>query len=292
MTSIAIVLDAASDIGAEHIKLHNFHLVAYHINFKSSSYTTAQLSAERLAFLINQRGEMPTTSPPSAREYEATFLQLLRHHDEVLSITVSGGLSAAPRNARAAAANLDGRVTVHDTRTASYTVAQQAIRAAQLREKGHSVSEIVAELERFGEQQYFAFKVDDLKSLEHSGRIKPLQALVGGLLGIKPIVSVRNGELKQLASPRGDGKAIETLTKELIKFGGRINTAMEVTFLYSPGGETFAHELRQVVRELGYEDAGLLPMGSVVSAVSGGRTVAVAACPSLEHLAQLESVGP
>lgn len=146
-----------------------------------------------------------TTSQPSPGDVEAMWTELLKTHDEVLFVPMSGGLSNTCQTALMLSGEDEfaGRVFVVNNRRISVTQAQSVLDAKLLAEEGKTASEIkeILEAEALDASIYIA--VDTLEYLEKGGRITAAAAAIGTVLKLKPVLTIQGDKLDSFAKARG-----------------------------------------------------------------------------------------
>jgi DegV family protein with EDD domain len=120
-------------------------------------------------------------------------------------------------SARLAAKPLGDRVTVIDARSASAGTALCALGVEGLLAAGTTVEEIVAYGEHFTQGVHCDFSVETLDYLQRGGRIGRAQALVGGLLGVRPILSLVDGDVVPIARVRGQARVLATMLDHFVE---------------------------------------------------------------------------
>ncbi|AWN22911.1 fatty acid-binding protein DegV [Deinococcus irradiatisoli] len=272
---IAIITDSTSDLSAELKERYSIVSVPLYVLFGGEMHrddidiTTAQLFKG-----IKEGQKMPSTSQPSPAEFAAVYAEALKTADEVLSLHISGQLSGTVGSARLAAQDFGGKVTVFDTGSASMGLGLMAVRAAQLARDGKSVAEIVSELETIKAKSYIVFTVETLEFLRRNGRIGGAQALLGGLLNIKPILSVKGGRVESSGRERGQKKATANLIAQARDYIAREGRA-RLAFVHTPGGEDNILEVKAALLGADFEDAGTYNFGAVVGTHTGPGTYGI-----------------
>lgn len=146
-----------------------------------------------------------TTSQPSPGDVEAIWTELLKTHDEVLFVPMSGGLSNTCKTALVLSGEDEfaGRVFVVNNRRISVTQAQSVLDAKLLAEEGKTASEIkeILETEALDASIYIA--VDTLEYLKKGGRITAAAAAIGTVLKLKPVLTIQGDKLDSFAKARG-----------------------------------------------------------------------------------------
>ena len=146
---------------------------------------------------------LPTTSQPSPAEFEAAFASALEEAGEVVAITISSALSGTYQSAVIAAEAFGGRVRVVDSLSAS--IGEQVIvrRAVQLAAEGLSAAELAGRIEAERGDVCVLALLDTLEYLKRGGRISAAAAFAGGVLAIKPVITLRDGAVVMAGKARG-----------------------------------------------------------------------------------------
>ncbi len=177
--------------------------------------------------------KLPTTSQPSPEAFMTAFAEAKAAGDETIVVTLASSLSGTFQCARLAAEECGYRdVWFVDSRTGSAGEALLVREALRLRAAGRSTPEIVAALEVLKPRVCVLAVVDSLKHLHKGGRLPGAVALMGGALGIKPVLSVLDGQIKLADKARGRPGAYVALFRQIEKLGG-IDAAYGYTLLYS-----------------------------------------------------------
>jgi DegV family protein with EDD domain len=152
--------------------------------------------------------ELPTTSQPTPADFLAVYEELATSYEHILSLQISSTLSGTYGSAVAAAELLGGeRVRVIDTRTVSASTSLLALAVQRRLERGTTGEEIDDLVARYGRAHHLLFTVNTLEYLARGGRIGRAAALAGTLLNVKPILTIRDGEVVPLKRVRGNAKA-------------------------------------------------------------------------------------
>lgn len=271
--TIAIVTDSTSDLSPELCAQHGIRSVPLYVLFDGKMHKDGiDLKPAELFAGLKAGKKTPSTSQPSPAEFAEVYRQALETADEVLSVHISGQLSGTVGSARLAAQDFGGRVTVVDSQLVTLGLGMQALRAAQRAREGRSMAEIVSELERVAAQADIRFTVDTLDFLRINGRIGGAQALLGGLLNIKPILTVRAGRVESAGRVRGHKKAMQDIVDHVRKYVA-VHPGARVALLCTVGGEGYLQEVRAGLAGVTFEDMGDHPIGAVVATHTGPGTV-------------------
>lgn len=189
---VAIVCDSSADLADPVLDRHHIALVPLQVIFGEQVYRDRlELRPEEFYRRLRASRDLPTTSQPTPGEFARAFRNARDEAEEAVVLLVSGGLSGTFQSAQAAlrASGTDG-VRLFDSRTASLGLGMLALRAAELAESGWRAAQIVEELERIRRQSGMFLAVDTYDNLIRSGRVSRGKAWLGGLLDVKPILTV------------------------------------------------------------------------------------------------------
>ena len=142
------------------------------------------------------------------------YEELSASYDRVLSLHVDARLSGTFNSASSAAENFP-RVRVIDTCAVSAAIAMLAFAVQRRLDRGTSDEEIDQLVARFRKEHGLLFTLETLEYLARGGRIGRASALLGGMLAVKPILTIRDGEVVPLKKVRGMQKALDEFRSTL-----------------------------------------------------------------------------
>jgi DegV family protein with EDD domain len=272
----AVVIDSTADLPDYAERFDNLRMVPLTVRFGDEPDLRDHIDLDADAFYsrLALSSEPPRTSAPAPQAFADTYRQLLdgpyRH---VVSVHISGKLSATVQSARLGAEGLGGAVTVVDAQSASAGTALCALGVEALLARGTTVEEVVAYGERFGQTAHCIFSVETLDYLQRGGRIGRAQALVGGLLGVRPILGLVDGEVVALARVRGMSKVLRALVDQF-EAGAPADVPVRVAIAHAQAPEQAA-ALAQAVRDARPRAAIelLVPLGPVIGTYGGPGTI-------------------
>lgn len=209
--SIRIVIDSTSDVTQEIIDKYNLKMVPLTVNFDDGSYLDKiELSTEDFFEKLSKSDKLPTTSQVSPGVFVETFSEILLDGDEVLGIFLASEFSGTYESARIAKDMIGGdRIHLIDSRSVCLGTFSLILEAIELVEKNKNINEIVESLEALSDKIVVAAGLDTLKYLEKGGRLSKGQAVVGSLLNIKPIITIKDGKIDVIDKIRGKNKTIK-----------------------------------------------------------------------------------
>ena len=225
LPEVAIVTDSACEIPEEMAKELGITIVPILVNFGKESFR-ADVDINKDEFWARiAKGDMPKTAQTSPAELRNTFEALFeKGYKKVISISMSSKMSGQ-QGAVKLARTMTGReedIAVVDSKGVTLILGHLVMEAAKLAKKGESFEKIIEWVDLTKEKAKAYFVVNDLKYLEKGGRIGRASAVIGGLLKMKPILKVEDGEVCQHKKVLGELQAlstIEKLVKEEAKHG-------------------------------------------------------------------------
>ena len=209
--SIRIVIDSTSDVTDEIIEKYNLKVVPLTVNFEKQSYLDKiELSSKDFFEKLAAADKLPTTTLVSPGAFVEAFSEILLEGDKVLGLFVASEFSGTYDSARMAR-NMIGSDDIHiiDTRSVCLGSFALILEAIELVQQNKTIEEIVEILNRLKEKIVVVAALDTLKYLEKGGRLSKGQAVVGSLLNIKPIVAIKDGEIKVIEKLRGKNKTVK-----------------------------------------------------------------------------------
>jgi DegV family protein with EDD domain len=228
---IHLVTDSTCDLLPSFARRLAVHIVPLSVVFGSTVYKDGvDLLPDEFYQMLEGGAIVPSTSPPGRGEFLETYRRLVASGD-VLSIHISAKQSLTAQHAVEAAADganefaqlrieADGdgvpEIRVVDSKSNSVGLGLLVVFASRMIERGLELDEIVRRLEDIRERLEFLFLVDTLEFLRKGGRIGQAQALIGTLLGIKPILGQVDGEVVPVDKVRG-GKRAQPRLMEILR---------------------------------------------------------------------------
>ena len=220
---IRILTDSASDILPAEAEQLGVTVIPLNVTLEDGSILRDGIDmtpTEYYAHLASCR-KLPTTSQPSPELFEKFYLEAAAAGDEVLGIFLSHELSGTWQCAKLAAdlANVDNVLFV-DSATVCLGESLLVRLAVQLRDAGKTLVQIATDLEHAKEHLHLVAAIDDLKYLRKGGRLPAAVAVAGGMLGIKPLITIKDGKVAMAGKARGLPGAYVALFKKIDELGG------------------------------------------------------------------------
>lgn len=244
---VRVVTDSTADLPAEFVQELDITVVPLQVIFGQTAYRDGiDMTSEEFFRRLPDAPELPHTSQPSPADFQQAYERLAEQTDGILSIHLSSRLSGTVETARQAARALGDRCTIEviDSRTVSMAMGFAVIAAARAAKAGADLNTCADAARSALRRHRLAVTLDTLEYLRRGGRIGRAQAFLGGLLRLKPIVTVRDGETYPLARVRTRKKALEEVLRVCLE-GGTLEQAA-VMYATTPDEARFlADEIRR-----------------------------------------------
>lgn len=217
MKKIALITDSASDLTKEIQEKYDVFMLHFQIVYPDATYKDqVEITSKEVLAAIEEK--RPTTSLPSLDEIHQTFAKIQEMgYEKALAITISSGLSGCHNAVQMVAEDYAQLETyIYDSRTISLGETALIQKAGELIEAGYEdLEEIVKVLDEVRSRQHIFFMVDTLKYLVAGGRIGRVSGMLGGVLNLKPIITVADdGVYVTHSKVRGTQKALAKAIEE------------------------------------------------------------------------------
>ncbi|GAB4451962.1 MAG: DegV family protein [Anaerolineales bacterium] len=216
---LGIVTDSTSDLPPHLIEQHGLEVVPSLLILDGREYADGEgISRSDFYQQLPSLQTPPTTAAPSIGDFAARYDSLLaRGCDHILSIHAAAALTTIINSARQAAQDFPGKITLLDSASLSLGLGFQVLAAAEAAEHGLEAALQAAASARRRLKVYAA--LDTLENLKRSGRVPGVLAALGGLLSIKPLIELTEGQVKPAGAVRTTTQAAERLLNLLLQEG-------------------------------------------------------------------------
>ena len=251
MARVAIVTDSTADLTPDQLATHGITMVPLNVHFGDETFQDqVEISTDQFMDRLASASTLPTTSQPSAGQFEQAFRDLANDHDAIVAVLLSSKLSGTVQSATIAAEAVTETipVVVVDSLNASLGLGFQAMRAAALRDEGHETTTIGDRLREEVTSYHLLFFVETLEHLRRGGRIGKAATMVGSLLQLRPLLRVDEGLVVPFERTRTRGKALNAL----VDFAKGLNGVDVAAALYNTTPDdaaTLAGQIQALVPE-------------------------------------------
>ena len=280
MNTYQIITDSGCDLPLELRRELKIEMVSLTLRFREQEQPDSVGDDIRQLYAALRAGEAATTSAVNPDTWEQAMSPALERGEDVLVLAFSSGLSTTYQSAVIAAGELAARypqrkIRVVDSRSASLGQGLLVWYACRQRDAGLSLDQLADWLE---EEKYHLchwFTVDDLMYLKRGGRISAATALVGTMLGIKPVLHMDDeGHLINVSKVRGRKASVEALADKLGQLG--LPGKNDTVFICHGDCLEDAKRLEAIVREkYGVKEVFIGYTGAVIGSHSGPGNLAL-----------------
>ncbi|HWN43639.1 MAG TPA: DegV family protein, partial [Thermoanaerobaculia bacterium] len=274
---VQIVTDSTADLPSDLVQAHGIAVVPLTVAFGKEVFRDrVDIQPGQFYKMLATSKAHPKSSPPPQPDFAERYREWLAQGHEVVSLHISAKLSKTFEHASAAADEVDSSsaISVVDTGQVSAALGMLVLFAARMAARNETAAMIRERLLDMAPRIHTLFVVDTLEFLAKSGRIGKARALVGGLLGIKPILGMVDGEVAPVDRVRGGRAAHPRILEILHK---RVEKDRPVVAGVShANAPVWADRLRALVRDQ-FQVAKLIQteVGPVVGANDGPGVVGV-----------------
>ena len=228
--TVKIVTDSVSDIPRKVAAELGITVVPLNVVFDAVTYRDGvDITTDEFYERLAKKGQLPTTSTPSPQVFAEVFDKLADEADGILVITIGAKLSATSESALKAVGIMKSkcRVEVVASELAMMAEGLLVIAAAKAARQGAGLDELVKLTRLNMSRSGIRLAFDTLEYLEKGGRIGKAQALMGSMLGINPVLGIKDGEVFPFARERSRARAIDQLYKFVDGFSNIEEMAVE-----------------------------------------------------------------
>jgi len=220
----SIVSDGGCDFSKEEARKHNVDIVPFYISFDNQNHLKEGVDIsvkDSFNRLVSDKTLFPKTSQPSPQDYIDAFTPHLEAGNDILALTVSSKLSGSHNTAALAVDMLEeqypnSKIVLIDSLNASVGQGLILREIIKMRDAGYSLHKSAQLAEEILKTTRIYFTLNSLEYLKKGGRVGPTTALVGGILGLLPILQLENGEVSQLDNVRGRKRALQLIEEAMV----------------------------------------------------------------------------
>lgn len=274
---VRIIVDSTADI-KEQIR-HRFAVVPLTVHFGDEEFVDGvTITHKEFYEKLVETDVLPTTSQATPAAFEEVFASVAAAGESAVVLTLSSNLSGTYQSAMIAAQEYPGQIFVVDSQSAAIGAGILAELALQLADSGMNAQQIADRLEQERENVCIIAMLDTLEYLKRGGRISKAVAFAGGILSIKPVVSLEDGQIHVLGKARGSKQGNNLLVTEIQKAGG-VDFSRPVLLGYTGLSDVLLQkyiEDSKALWEQGTQELHSTIIGSVIGTHAGPGAVAAA----------------
>ena len=216
-----IISDGSCDLPSELVQEKNITVVPFYVSFDDEHYQKEIVEIGIRDFyqqMVDRKGVYPKSSMPSVQDYVDVFLPLAEEGIPAICICITTKFSASYQSASNAAQIVkeeypDAKIAVIDSMVDTVLQGQYVLEAVELRDNAVTYEKAVARLEEIKKTGRIFFTVGNMEYLKHGGRIGKVAAVAGSVLGIRPVITLKQGEI----FPSGIGRSRKRTTEKSLE---------------------------------------------------------------------------
>ena len=262
-----IISDGSCDLPAELVQEKNITVVPFYVSFDDEHYFKEGVEIGIRDFyqqMVERKGVYPKSSMPSIKDYEEAFLPFAEAGMPVICICITTKFSGSMQSALNARTLVlekypQAEITVIDATINTVLQGQYVLEAAALRDHGVSYQDTVARLEEIKSTGRIFFTVGNMEYLKHGGRIGKVAALAGSVLDIRPVITLKQGEIFPSGIDRGRKRTLKKSMDLLLEYLQESNLGIHcysiaVGYGYDKEeGIAFRDQALSTLRDKGYD---------------------------------------
>ncbi|MCM1048521.1 MAG: DegV family protein [Clostridiales bacterium] len=262
-----IISDGSCDLPAKLVQEKNITVVPFYVSFDDVHYYKENVEIDIRDFyqqMVEKKGVYPKSSMPSIQDYEEAFLPFAKEGLPIICICITTKFSGSMQSALNARTLVlekypHAEIMVIDATINTVLQGQYVLEAVNLRDNGFSYKDAVARLEEIKSTGRIFFTVGNMEYLKHGGRIGKVAALAGGVLDIRPIITLKQGEIFPSGLDRGRKRTLKKVVDLLLEYLKESNLGIDC-YSISVGygydieeGSAFRDHALSVLKENGYD---------------------------------------
>ncbi len=276
-----IISDGSCDLPEDLVRDKNITVVPFYVSFDDTNYLKEGVEIGVRDFyrqMVEKKGVYPKSSMPGTQDYADAFLPFVKEGIPVICICITAKFSGSIQTAMNARDMLleeypQAEITVMDSTVDTVLQGQFVMEAARLRDSGAGYEDTVKRLEEIKSTGRIFFTVGDMEYLKHGGRIGKVAAVAGSVLGIRPVITLKQGEIFPSGIGRSRRKTTEKSLELLVEYlkGSRLAAdcySLSVGFGYDrQEAEEYRQHVQETLKAKGLE-AGEIPIYQIGAGIS------------------------
>lgn len=287
---IQIVSDGSLDLPNELVEEKRIKVVPFYVSFDGETYVKEKEELDVREFyqkMVDHPQVFPKTSMPSVQDYYDVFEPLVKEGTAVICICITQKFSGSMQSATTAKDMIleeypDAKITVIDARVNTVLQGLFVLEACRLKDQGLEYDRIIESILKIRETGRIFFTIGSIDYLKHGGRIGKVAGIAGSALKIKPLITLKEGEIFNSGITRNRKKSLEKVVDMLKEYLDEVDAKPgEYSFCIGFGydrkeADEFKDMLKDLVRErLGIDEIGIYQIGATIGVHTGPYPIGV-----------------
>ena len=287
---IQIVSDGSLDLPNELVEEKRIKVVPFYVSFDGETYVKEKEELDVREFyqkMVDHPQVFPKTSMPSVQDYYDVFEPLVKEGTAVICICITQKFSGSMQSATTAKDMIleeypDAKITVIDATVNAVLQGLFVLEACRLKDQGLEYDRIIESILKIRETGRIFFTIGSIDYLKHGGRIGKVAGIAGSALKIKPLITLKEGEIFNSGITRNRKKSLEKVVDMLKEYLDEVDAKPgEYSFCIGFGydrkeADEFKDMLKDLVRErLGIDEIGIYQIGATIGVHTGPYPIGV-----------------
>ena len=287
---IQIVSDGSLDLPNELVEEKRIKVVPFYVSFDGETYVKEKEELDVREFyqkMVDHPQVFPKTSMPSVQDYYDVFEPLVKEGTAVICICITQKFSGSMQSATTAKDMIleeypDAKITVIDATVNTVLQGLFVLEACRLKDQGLEYDRIIESILKIRETGRIFFTIGSIDYLKHGGRIGKVAGIAGSALKIKPLITLKEGEIFNSGITRNRKKSLEKVVDMLKEYLDEVDAKPgEYSFCIGFGydrkeADEFEDMLKDLVRErLGIDEIGIYQIGATIGVHTGPYPIGV-----------------
>ena len=288
--TVQIVSDGSLDLPQELTEEKDIEVVPFYVSFDSETYKKEVVEIGIRDFyqeMVDHPDVFPKSSMPSVDDFYHVFEKSAKENIPVICICITKKFSGSLQSATVAKGMIEekypqAKITVIDSTVNTVLQGLFVLEACRLRDMGMDYEEIVDKILPIRETGRILFTVGSIDYLQHGGRIGKLAGIAAGALGIKPMITLKEGEIFSSGLARGRIRSMKKVVEMTREYLDEVNARPgEYNFCIGYGYDykeavKFREMLKDLVKErLGIEEIGIYQIGATIGVHTGPYPIGI-----------------
>ena len=287
---VQIVSDGSLDLPQELTKEKDIEVVPFYVSFDSETYKKEIVEIGIRDFyqeMVDHPNVFPKSSMPSVDDFYHVFEKSAKENIPVICICITKKFSGSMQSATVAKEMIEekcpqAKITVIDSTVNTVLQGLFVLEACRLRDMGMDYEEIIEKILPIRETGRILFTVGSIDYLQHGGRIGKLAGIAAGALGIKPMITLKEGEIFSSGLARGRVRSMKKVVDMTREYLDEVHAKPgEYSFCIGYGYDyeeavKFREMLKDLVKErLGIDEIGIYQIGATIGVHTGPYPIGI-----------------
>ncbi len=284
-----IITDGSCDLSPEIAKTNNISVVPFYVTFDGTDYKREGVDIDVRDFyqqMVDSPKTYPKSSLPTVNDYIEAFLPYVKENIPVICICITTKFSGSFNSASSARCSIleeypEAEIAILDSTVNTVLQGNIVLEAAKMQQAGYSYEETINRIEDIKASGRIFFTIGSIDYLREGGRIGRLKGLAADVLGIKPLILLKEGEIFQNGITRSRTKGMLKLVRQLLEYfksnkDTPANYSISIGYGYDKKeAEEFRTSILEALKEFNINDIPLIQIGATIAVHTGPYAIGI-----------------